>query len=396
LIFALGATGRAEVFGGVEMNHLVGRRSAIVGCAAAFGLAGGAVTLGQATQASAVTSSSGWTQQAQLAPGAVAGNGSFGTSVVLSGNTLIVGSPNATSSAYVYTLIGSTWTLQKDLTNGDNGGPAGFGDCVSLAGNVAVISSRHWSYVFDRSGSTWTKQAAMPVSCGQLSPSGNEFLGANDYIYSKNAESKWVAAQFLPVPAGTKLLGDLGKAISGNTVMVEGQNSSGAQTVYVFQYTGKTWTEQAALQPKVPAAGDDFGASIALNSDGDTAVIGAPLAVDGGSAYIFTRSGSTWTQRRVLANLWASSVGGNFGDAVAILGNDVAVGARAGNQGGPVVFYPNTGSGWKASLVMPRSGTTESSGYGVSVAIGTTSSGMTIAAGAPGNVAAGSAYVFTS
>jgi hypothetical protein len=355
-----------------------------------------------ATQASAVAS--GWSQQAQITSGVTAGDDGFGTAVALSGNTLIVSSPDGTSSAYVYTLTGSTWTLQADLTDGTHE----FGSCVSVAGNVAVIShlngAEGWSYVFDRSGSTWTEQAAIHSACGQISPSGNEFLATNyaktgqstgPAVYSKNAKGEWVV-QLLPVPEGSKVLGDLAKAISGNTAIVEGLNSSGAQTVYVFQHTSKTWTEQAALEPKVAAAGDDFGASVALSSDGETAVVGAPLAAGGGSAYIFTRSASTWTQQAVLTQSSALPVRANFGDSVAILGNDVVVGARNGSKGGPVDFYPHTASGWGAAVEMPRSATTATGFYGFSVAIGTTSSGPTVAVGAPGNVGPGAAYVFTS
>ena len=68
---------------------------------------------------------------------------------------------------------------------------------------------------------------------------------------------------------------------------------------WVFTRTGATWTQQG---PSLTGAGEtapaDFGDSVALSADGNTALIGAG-ADNGasGAAWVFTRSGSTWTQQ---------------------------------------------------------------------------------------------------
>ena len=127
-------------------------------------------------------------------------------------------------------------------------------------------------------------------------------------------------------------------AVSGDTVVVgahaedssttgvdstpdEGALNSGA--AYVFTRSGTTWSQQAYLKASNPGAYDWFGTSVAVS--GDTVVVGAyledsstigvnsapnELASDSGAAYVFTRSGTTWSQQ---AYLKASNTGvGDF------------------------------------------------------------------------------------
>src|SRR5947209_3657019 len=115
-------------------------------------------------------------------------------------------------------------------------------------------------------------------------------------------------------------------AISGSIAVVgaEGKNSS-AGAAYVFVRSGSTWSKQAELTASDHASGDNFGYSVAIS--GTTAVVGAygenSLT---GAAYVFVRSGSTWTQQ---AKLTASDAApfDEFGYSVAISGCTAVVGA---------------------------------------------------------------------
>ena len=117
----------------------------------------------------------------------------------------------------------------------------------------------------------------------------------------------------------------------------------GAGAVYVFTRTGETWSQQAYLKASNTQAGDNFGTSVSLS--GDTLAVGAPgesscaSGVNGnqadngcfsaGAVYVFTRTGSTWTQQAYVKASNAD-VGLNFfGRAVALSGNTLAVGAPA-------------------------------------------------------------------
>ena len=91
-------------------------------------------------------------------------------------------------------------------------------------------------------------------------------------------------------------------AIAGDTIVVgaywDDDNGTNSGSAYVFTRTGTTWTEQAKLTASDGAADDQFGISVAIA--GDTIVVGAywddDNGSDSGSAYVFTRTGTTWTR----------------------------------------------------------------------------------------------------
>ena len=122
-------------------------------------------------------------------------------------------------------------------------------------------------------------------------------------------------------------------AIAGDTIVVgawlDDDNGTDSGSAYVFTRTGTTWTEQAKLTASDGAADDQFGISVAIA--GDTIVVGAyrddDNGTDSGSAYVFTRTGTTWTQQ---AKLTASdgAADDQFGSSVAIAGDTIVVGAN--------------------------------------------------------------------
>ena len=102
--------------------------------------------------------------------------------------------------------------------------------------------------------------------------------------------------------------------------------------------------EQAKLTASDGVTGDRFGWSVSLSSDGNVAVIGEYGDERRGSAYVFTRSGSSWTQQ---AKLTASDRAANdlFGWSVAISGDGITamIGAyydddRGSNSGSAYIF----------------------------------------------------------
>src|SRR5262249_29129235 len=108
-----------------------------------------------------------------------------------------------------------------------------------------------------------------------------------------------------------------------------------AGAVYVFRRSGTTWSQEAYVKASNTNAGDEFGFSVALSADGSTMAVGAvsedssstgingnqtnDLASASGAVYVFTRSGTTWTQQ---AYVKASNTGVNddFGADVALSG----------------------------------------------------------------------------
>ena len=284
---------------------------------------------------------SGWTQQAELTASDPSYDTLFGNAVAVSadGNTVIVGDPGECGyglencehgAAYVFVRDGSTWTQQAEL----HGGP-GFGGAVALSGdgNTALVGAGLSGYygffyapggnapptLFSRSGTTWTQR--------QRSAAANASGPFDNFGHS-------VA---LSADGHTALIGD------------PTQNEE-AGAAYVFTGSGSTWTQQAELTGSDEMQGWNFGASVALSADGQAAIVGAP-APGAGSAYVFAGSGSTWTQQSELTpdDAEVKSFDGWFGDAVALdsEGNVALVGAPWSEEDfGAVYAFGGEGSNW--------------------------------------------------
>ncbi|MEL6390129.1 MAG: FG-GAP repeat protein [Bacteroidota bacterium] len=378
------------------------------------------------------------TEQAKLtAPDAAAGD-SFGVSVSISGEYAIVGTPldddgGANSgSAYVFVRSGSTWTQQAKLTASDAAAGDQFGRSVSISGNYAIIgsvsnddggSNPGSAYVFVRSGSIWTQQAkltAFDAAIGDqfgfsVSISGDYAIvgaigdddgGANSgsaYVFVRSG-STWT--QQAKLTASDAAAGDQfghSVSISGVYAIVgawfgnDGGSDSGS--AYVFVRSGSTWTQQAKLSASDAASNDLFGWSVSIF--GDYAVIGAPYdddsGFDSGSAYVFVRSGSTWTQQAKLAASDAAA-GDNFGFSVSISGVYAIVGACSDNEGGSdsgsAYVFVRSGSTWTQQAKLTASDAALNDLYGVSVSISGDYAIVGAHLGDDGGSDSGSAYIY--
>jgi hypothetical protein len=394
-----------------------------------------------------VRSGATWTQQAKLTVAGGEFNDRFGTSVAISGDTAVVGalgddvgSNNNQGSAFVFTRSGTAWSLQAQLNASDGAAVDQFGTFVAVSGDTAIVGAplddiganvdQGSAYVFTRSGTTWSEKVRLTATDGAADDrfgtcvalwGDTAFAGADSDDVGANSDqgSAWVFSR-----VGTKWIGpDLqllassgaandyfghSVAIEGDTALVGAYSDDvGANTdqgsVYVFTRSGSIWTQQAQLTATGGAAGDRFGFSVALS--GDTALVGAyfdDIGVnnDRGSAYVFTRTGATWTQQ---AQLTATGGAANdqFGISVALSGDTALVGAwlddvgRNSNQGSAFVFT-RSGTTWTQQAQLTASDGAADDVFGFSVAL----SGDTALVGARGddlgtNAGQGSAYVFT-
>tara|TARA_Y100000385_G_scaffold130225_1_gene135547 strand:- start:2096 stop:3850 length:1755 start_codon:yes stop_codon:yes gene_type:complete len=133
-----------------------------------------------------------------------------------------------------------------------------------------------------------------------------------------------------------------------------GNSRANCGAAYIYVKSGGSWSQQAKLQASDAAASDEFGSDVALSEDGTYAVVGAKYGGTGsgndnhGSAYIFIRSGTTWTQQQEI-NAGDPQEGAQFGYSVDINadGTYVAIGAPYWNS-----------SNYGAAYVFTRSGTT--------------------------------------
>jgi uncharacterized protein (TIGR03437 family) len=175
-------------------------------------------------------------------------------------------------------------------------------------------------------------------------------------------------------------------SVSGDTVVIGafGQ-SQGRGAAYVYVQSGGAWTLQQQLTASDAAMDDSFGQSVSVS--GDTAVIGAwGKNAGAGAAYVFVRSGGTWSQ---LQELTASdgAAGGEFGQSVSLSGDTVVIGAPGNNAA--YVLVQSGGAWTQQQELFPARGTGGKFGSSVSV------SGDAALVGAPGtNDNLGATYVF--
>lgn len=315
----------------------------------------------------------GWNQQARLlaSDGVLADK--FGTSVAISGDTVVVGAFNANAplsnsgAAYVFVRNGTTWTQQQKLTANDATADDQFGFSVAITGDVAAVGANHADfpgnseagavYRYDRTGSVWTQvQRLNPVAQvilgdhfgDSLAISGNRLvIGASgDDTPQTSAGAVYVFAdggaaygleQKLTITDGTN--GDqfgFSVDIDGTTIIGGAKEDSsvigqvGIGAAYVFELIGSSWSPQQKLLASDGAGFDRFGYSVAVK--GNTVAVGAreddtASAQDTGSAYLFTRTGTVWTERQRL--LPADSVNGDrFGISSSFTAaGDLVVGA---------------------------------------------------------------------
>jgi hypothetical protein len=301
-----------------------------------------------------VRSGTSWSQQAYLKARNAGAGDFFGNAVAVSGDTVVVGAPNEASSstginstpnesaslagaAYVFVRSGTSWFQQAYLKARNTGAGDYFGIAVTVSGSTIVVG------------------APGEASSTGLNPANNDAPGAGAAYVFVRAGASWFQQAYLK--AGNAGQSDqFGHAVaaSGDTVVVganwEASSSTGinstpnndalaAGAAYVFVRSGTSWSQQAYLKANNAAAGDYFGTSVAVS--GDTVVIGAywedssssgihsipnESASFAGAAYVFARSGASWSQQAYL-KAGNAAADDRFGTSVAVSGDTVVVGA---------------------------------------------------------------------
>jgi hypothetical protein len=311
-----------------------------------------------------------FTQQQKLVAVNGQANDLLGCAVAIDGNTAVIGAHKDRSAsgvkpgtAYVFVRSGNLWIQQQELNAGENGDR--FGYAVAISGDTIVIgapnddisnrSNQGSAYVFVRSAGVWLLQQKLTADKGKAD---------EDFGCSVAIKGDTIAAGALYTDVGAN-------------------ESQGA--VYLFTRAGEVWTQQQKLTASDGAANNIFGSRLALSSD--TLVVGAVYAVvganqDQGATYVFTRSGTSWSQSQKLTAS-DGEAGDQFGYSFSINGDTLVVSARFDKLSNPprvgsAYVFKRAGGNWsqQQKLTGEAGGGTE--GFGISVSV----SGNRIAIGA--------------
>ena len=368
----------------------------------------------------------------------------FGSHVALSGDTLAVASYDTSitgkgmGAVFVYVRRGTVWSEQARLTtaNGDEWDEfgTGIGTSLAISGDTIVVGASTEAssasgvnggsaaeaddgapaagaaYVFVRNGGTWAQQAYLKAS--------------NTDAFDQFGWSVAIDGDTIVVGA----VGEDGQVAGVNPgASAEADNAlAAAGAAYVFARTGTTWTQQAYLKASNPDASDYFGWAVAVS--GDTVVVGAPSeksvaqGVNGGAAaeaddscsgtgvapppqsgaagaglsgagaaYVFVRTQGAWSQQAYVKSSNTDYYWDLFGCSVAVSGDTMAVGAykehslavgvepggggQADNSAGKstgagaVYVFTRTQGGWAQEAYIKASNTGDGDRFGECVAL---------------------------
>ena len=296
--------------------------------------------------------------------------------------SLKVNQPYLTPPNLPEKITDDNWTEVQKLVASDSENTDLFGWSVSLAGDTALIGAygdhdngadSGSAYVFTRTGSTWTQQQKLLASDGMAgdkfgydvslyentallgAPGDNDNgnLSGSAYVFLRTGTT-WTQQAKLLASDGSRV-DRFGTSVSlvNNTAIIgapaDDDNGSFTGSAYVFTRTGTIWTQQAKLLASDSNEYDNFGTSVFL--DDDTALIGAPYdddnGLDAGSAYVFTRAGFNWTQQAKLLPLENTTYDW-FGCSLCLDGYTALIGAieyQSGGFGAAYVFI-HTDTGW--------------------------------------------------
>lgn len=313
----------------------------------------------------------------------------FGYSVAINGDYVIVGAyqedndvvggntMSNSGSAYIFKNIAGEWTEMQKIVASDRNTDDFFGASVSISGEYAVIGA----YQEDENAS----------GNSTMSNSGSA------YIFH-NVSDTWSEVQ--KIVASDRSAVDyfgLSVSMSGDYLIVgaysEDENVAGSATLnnagsaYIFKNNAGTWAQSQKIVASDRGAEDFFGYSVSIS--GNVAIVGAyqedhntsgsANLANSGSAYIYTRNGSTWTQSQKLVASDRDE-GDQFGYAVSICGDYAIVGSSLEDEdisgensffnAGSAYIYKNVAGSWSQAQKIVPSDRANSDLFGTSVAIG--------------------------
>ncbi|HLZ42281.1 MAG TPA: hypothetical protein VKQ11_15040 [Candidatus Sulfotelmatobacter sp.] len=298
------------------------------------------------------------------------------TSVAISGNVAVVGSPCAMigsnrcqGAAYIFVKPAAGWgttsTFVAKLTASDGAAGDAFGQAVAIGLDTVVVGAPFKTvngeaqgevYVFTKPATGWTSM----TETARLNPSdAATTCSASEYCLFGNSVGVSGSQVVVGVP--------------GN--IVNNHANQGAVYVYVKPATGWTSTTQVAkLSVSLGKTGDQLGISVSIS--GDIVAAGAPNVNSKGAAYVFVRPTSGWRNASTPITTLTASDGNQydtFGWSLGVQDHIIVVGApqfgnpQIGSQA-PGKAYLYLGSNQLAELT-PSDGNAGDN-FGYSVAIG--------------------------
>lgn len=306
-----------------------------------------------------------WVQKQNITGVNGAAGDNFGTSVSISGNYAIIGAPfddfslptSNVGTASIYQYNGTSWVFMQEISDGAGFGlNDNFGSSVSISGNYAIVGSPNddvgantdqgSACMYRYNGTNWVFMQKITDATGaagdefgtSVSISGtyviagaaNDDVGANSNqgsagIYNYNG-TNWVLMQKINGQTSDDLFG-YSVSLSGNDAIIgapkayNGHSSTGSASIY--RYNGTIWNKTDVAIDDNVVSGDNFGGSVSIS--GNYAIVGnrlhdiGSLYIDQGSSTIFIRVGNFWPRLQNVTDPVGRNLD-NFGASVSVDG----------------------------------------------------------------------------
>jgi hypothetical protein len=234
-------------------------------------------------------------------------------------------------SAYVFVRSGDTFREQQKIIGSETEDDDAFG------GSTAVSEDEQTVFI----SALWDDHSGY-VDAGSV------------YVFARGEDGAFIERQVLTAPEPTSddwfgwVLANDGETLVVGSANWEASDETGSAHVFTYSDETDTWIWQAELLASDGAPRDVFGQSVSIE-DG-TIAVGAPLADhagldNAGAAYVFTRSGDSWIEHKIVAS--DAESGDNFGTFVALSGDTIMVSAQWDNQdAGSVYVFTRSGDEW--------------------------------------------------
>lgn len=262
-----------------------------------------------------------WSQTTKLMAKDIKPGDSFGTSVAIDRDTVVIGAPGHdladekdAGAVYIFVHTEQGWIQQAKITADDPQSEDNFGCSVAIDGNTVVVGAdgkdqgflvdAGVAYIFIRNQGFWKQQSKLTAA----KPKMWDYFGTSVAIYHHRA------------------------VIGATQAYLMGELGTGA--AYVFVRNGKSWSLETTLSPDDGRPGDFFGNSVGVFDD--TIAVGASLSdpytggdrlINAGSVYVFNLNHGAWKQQAKLLPLDLQSFD-HFGQSVFIQGKYLLIGAN--------------------------------------------------------------------
>lgn len=326
-------------------------------------------------------SGSTWSQSQVLVSSDIADYDQFGFNVDVDGDYLVVSAKELsnppTGGGYIFHKSGNTWSQQAKLVASTAAAYDSTGESCAISGDTAVLGSP-WgeppgssinaageAFVFVRSGTSWSEQA-------RINPTNI----ANDYLDDVD--------------------------IDGDTIVIgstQNNSSTSGGAVYVYTRSGTSWSlQQKITSNNAAVANSRWGEQVKIS--GDTLVASCANYTNGsghtGNVEVWTRSGTSWSFQATLTPN-PTDTSGTYGRSLSIDGDTVAVGnyAYSNNQGRAYIFE-RTGTSWSQKKVLTASTPVNNTNFGYGVSVHETSGQVAIGASSFSSSPTSRGYVFNA